>query len=410
MTSDLLTNPPVEAFVWIWLPDAMQPVVCGRLDEGTPVTFTYARSYLARTDAVPVFEPELPLRSGIHEPVDGQRLPLSIDDAMPDAWGRRLVNDRLGAGYAELPELTYLLASGSDRFGALDFQASSTQYVPRIVEEPTLEELTDAARHIEAGEQLSPRLKLVLLRGTSIGGARPKALIQHDGTSMIAKFSSTTDTYPVMQGEYLAMALAGRCGLTIAPVELVQVAGRFVLLVERFDRPGKDRRRRVVSALTVLGLSSFPSGRYATYTALTHKIRSSFANPDATLRELFGRISFNILSGNTDDHGRNHAAFIEDNNLVLTPAYDICPQARSGGRAAQAMAYGADERDARVAPLIASARGYHLDEESAKTIAAEQEHIIRTNWDEVCDEARLTKTQRKVFFGGQFLNPYAFET
>ena len=123
---------------------------------------------------------------------------------------------------------------------------------------------------------------------------------------------------------------------------------RPTLLVERFDRPNQGDawrgRRRVVSALTVVGLNTFPGGRYATYDGLADQIRRSFAEPDATLRELFGRISFNILCGNTDDHGRNHAAFVDERGLELTPAYDICPQARAGTNANQAMAYGREKQ------------------------------------------------------------------
>ncbi len=86
-----MTSEPGVAYVSIWLTGATEPVVCGRLDEGTSIRFTYARSYRERPDAVPVFEPELPLRAGAHDPLDGDRLPLCIDDAMPDSWGRRLI-------------------------------------------------------------------------------------------------------------------------------------------------------------------------------------------------------------------------------------------------------------------------------------------------------------------------------
>jgi serine/threonine-protein kinase HipA len=411
-TSDLLTNPPKELFVWIWLPGATEPVVCGRLDEGKPITFTYARSYRERPDAVPVYPAELPLDgTPPFQPLDGDRMPLCIDDAMPDSWGRRLVNHRLGAGYADLPELTYLLASSSDRIGALDFQESPAEYIPRDTDTPTLGELADASRKLEDGEPLHERLTQALLHGTSIGGARPKALL-HSGTAdMIAKFSSSTDHYPVVQGEYVAMTLARRCGLDVATVELVAVHGRSVLLVERFDRPGGGLRRRVVSALTVLGMNTFPSGRYATYALLADAIRETFDQPDRTLRELFSRISFNILCGNIDDHGRNHAAFVNDAGLALTPAYDICPQARTGGTASQAMAYGRDgQRDARIAPLVDSAGVYHLDRREAQAIIDRQIELIHANWGEVCDMAQMTVTQRDAFMGGQFLNAYAFDT
>ena len=206
------------------------------------------------------------------------------------------------------------------------------------------------------------------------------------------------------------MTLARRCGLDVAPVSLMEVRKRYVLVVERFDRPGGRRRQRVVSALTVLGMNTFPSGRYATYHALADEIRRSFARPDATLRELFGRIAFNILCGNTDDHGRNHAALVFDDGLRLSPAYDICPQARTGTVADQAMAYGpGGERSARLAPLVANAGVYHLNETEARDIVNRQVATIRHAWDEVCDEARLTAEQRSTFLGGQFLNPSIFE-
>ena len=409
MTSDRAT-PPTEAFVWIWLPDAVDPVVCGRLDASNgPTPFTYARSYRERSNAVAVYPAELPLQAGAQFARGGNGLPLCIDDAMPDAWGRRLVNHRLGAGYAELSDLTYLLESGSDRIGALDFQVSAAEYVARDADQPTLDELTEASHRIDTGQALDPRLEMALLRGTSIGGARPKALLD-DGTALIAKFSSTSDTYPVVQGEFVAMTLAARCGLDVAAVRLTSSAGRLIVLVERFDRPGGQQRRRVVSALTILGLDPFPGGRYATYVELANRVRAGFANPDRTLKELFSRIVFNVMCGNTDDHGRNHAAFVDEAGLALTPAYDICPQARTGNSAAQAMAYGPDgQRSSRLEPLIDASHLYHLDRLTARQMVAAFEHTIRTSWNEVCDLAALTEMQRNAFFGGQFLNPFIFE-
>lgn len=410
MTSDPLAA--TEAYVWIWLADATEPVPCGRLVAGNgPTAFTYGRTYRERPDAVAIYDGELPLVAGTHFARDGGDLPLCIDDAMPEAWGRRLVNHRLGAGYAELPSLVYLLESGSDRIGALDFQRSATEYVARESDPPSLDDLAEAAHRIDTGQALDPRLEAALLRGTSIGGARPKALLDDEGRALIAKFSSTSDTYPVVQGEFVAMTLAARCGLHVAPVQLRRSAGRYIVIVERFDRPGGGRRRQIVSALTVLGLAAFPGGRYATYVDLAHRIRAEFDAPDATLRELFGRIAFNVLCGNTDDHGRNHAAFVGTGGLALTPAYDICPQARSGATAAQAMAYGdGGERRSQLAPLVDAARVYHLDRHDARAIVEHQEHVIRSEWDEVCDLAELTAQQRSTFLGGQFLNPYVFET
>lgn len=406
-----MTSEPTTAFVWTWMPDSLDPVVCGRLDDDAGrITFTYARSYRERDDAIALYAPELPLEPGNHTAASGRRLPLCIDDAMPDTWGRRLVNHRLGEPTGDLGELTYLLESGSDRIGALDFQASSDTYVPREIDHANVDDLASASERIETGEPLDPALTAALLRGTSIGGARPKALLDSGDRRLIAKFSSTNDTYPVVQAEFVAMELARRCGIDAAPVELTRAAGRHALLIERFDRTPMGHRRAMVSALTILGLTAFPEGRYATYVDLAHQIRARFSRPDATLRELFARISFNILCGNTDDHGRNHAAFVVPAGLELTPAYDICPQARSGEVASQAMAFGPDgERDARLGALVDAAAGYHLDESAAREIVDHQVEVMRDQWADVCDLARLTAVERDALLGRQFLNPHAFE-
>ena len=115
--------------------------------------------------------------------------------------------------------------------------------------------------------------------------------------------------------------------------------GKDVLVIERFDRVAQGdhwRRRAVVSALTLFELDERMAA-YASYETLAELIRHRFSAPKATLRELFSRMVFNILSGNTDDHARNHAAFWNGSQLSLTPAYDLCPQSRTGQQASQAM-------------------------------------------------------------------------
>ena len=173
----------------------------------------------------------------------------------PDSWGLRLINHRRGELAVEYGDLTYLLDSGSDRIGALDSQTSADSYVPRGVKHTTIEELATASERIESGEPRSAALDAALLRGTSIGGARPKALIDDGDRKLIAKFSSTTDTYPVVQGEFVAMELARRVGINVAPVKLTTAAGRYALLVERFEQR-LTRTARVVSDTTRCGSSS----------------------------------------------------------------------------------------------------------------------------------------------------------
>ncbi len=406
-----MTSEPTTAFVWIWLPQATEPVVCGRVDDdGGRISFTYARSYRERPHAAAIYDQELPLTAGPQFAISGVGLPLCLDDALPDSWGRRLINYRLGATTSEFSEVTYLLESGSDRIGALDFQTSATDYKARFSNHPSLDDLATAAQRIEAGEPLNAALEAALIHGTSVGGARPKALLTDGERRLIAKFSSSADSFPVVQGEFVAMELARRVGLNAAPVTLAKTAGRHALLVERFDRDGVGARRRFVSALTILGLTAFPEGRYATYVDFAHKIRELCIEPDAALRELYGRITFNMLCGNTDDHGRNHACRIEPAGLKLSPAYDICPQARTGRDAHQAMAYAPDgSRASRVGDLAKAAPVYHLDRKEAQAIVDHQVSVIRDQWDDVCDAAELTAMQSNVFLNRQFLNPGVFD-
>lgn len=408
-----------EAFVWFWLPGALEPIVAGKVaEEAGRAGFVYGDSYIDREDAISLYAPELPLRRGTIEPPAELPAPGCILDARPDAWGQRVIMNRLmgeassDADPADLGLISYLLESGSDRFGALDFQASATNYVPREREVATLDELSTAAQRVEEGIPLSPDLDAALLRGSSIGGARPKALVDDGPRRLIAKFSSTTDTYAVVQAEYIAMELARRAGIDVPPVRLTKALGKSVLLVERFDRvPGTTARRAAVSALTILELNEL-AARWASYAELAQVIRERFTDPAATLRELFARITFNVLVGNTDDHARNHAAFWDGEMLTLTPAFDICPQLRSGGEAAQAMIIG-DEADgfklSQVAGCVQRAHLYQLTEVEAHEIVDNQISVIETEWDDVCMRAELPQGERKRLWGRQFLNPYALE-
>lgn len=406
-----------EAYVWVWLPGATEPVVAGRLSvQDKLVVFNYGKSYLGRSEAIPLYLPELPLQSGELPLLKGLTMPGSIRDAAPDAWGRRVIlNRKFGIkgeelDSLELSELTFLLESGSDRIGALDFQLSPTEYKPRGPASSTLEELMASAERVEKGIPLSPELDQAMHHASSIGGARPKALVEDKVVKKVAKFSSSTDIYSVVKAEFIAMRLASLCGINAAPVSLVAASGKDVLLVERFDRVRTAagwERKMMVSALTMLELDELMA-RYASYEDFTHVIRHRFTDATATLRELFSRIVFNILCGNTDDHARNHAAFWDGEALTLTPAYDICPQGRSGQEASQAMLITGENRFSRISTCLEAAHHFLLSEDDAIEIVNAQLCGIGENWPSVCDEASLGPIERNLFWGRQFLNPYAF--
>ena len=407
-----------QAYVWVWLPERIEPVVAGRIfRDRQRLLFNYGRSYLARDDAIPLFLPELPLVTGVITPLPGLSMPSSLRDAAPDAWGRRVILNRLLGRQARngdvdrIDELSYLLESGSDRTGALDFQASPTDYVARSSTAATLEELIRSAERVEAGVPLTPDLDLALHHGSSLGGARPKAFLTDGTTKYVAKFPAIGDVQDVVKAEFVAMRLAGEIGLDVAPVRLVRAQGKDVLLVERFDRiatEGDWTRRAMVSALTLLELDELMA-RYASYEVLAEIVRHRFAAPRETLHELFGRLVFNILCGNTDDHARNHSAFWDGQALTLTPAYDICPQPRSGGEASQAMLIRGNRRDSHLALCVDAAGVFLLDRAQADAIIDRQIAVIAARYDAVCDEAGLSVVVRDLMRGRQFLNPFALQ-
>ena len=416
----MTSNSDQEAFVWIWLPEESEPVVAGRLEaDNGNVLFNYGKSYLGRIGdhkpAIPIYEPELPLKIGVLPLPEGLTMPGCIRDAAPDAWGRRvIINKKLGgkdagADTAELDELTYLLESGSDRIGALDFQRSPTEYVPRVANNVSMEELIESAGRVEKGIPLTLELDQALIQGSSIGGARPKALIQDQGKKYVAKFSSSADLYSVVKAEFIAMRLAALAGLNVAPVKLVKAANKDVLLIERFDRLPKGdswSRKAMVSALTLLGLDGMRA-RYASYETLAEIIRHRFTDPKDTLKELFSRLVFNVLCGNTDDHARNHAAFWNGKELTLTPAYDICPQGRTGNEASQAMLISGNNNLSQLGTCLDAAKNFLLSDDDARAIFGHLTGIIEQHWDAVCQEAELSEVDKKLFWRRQFLNPYS---
>ncbi|MGN0064849.1 MAG: type II toxin-antitoxin system HipA family toxin [Nocardioides sp.] len=434
MTSD--QPAPQRVFVWVWLPGSQVPVVAGAVDELEAtgrLTFTYARSYRARSDAVPLFTPELPLVAGRFDPgrpgtlPDGSRNtywrgspdPQSrsaldvhgcLRDSAPDAWGRRVINlAKARDPEAVLDERTYWLDSNSDRIGALDFQLSPTDYVPRGGS-ASLEELQAMTARVEAGLPVPPDLLAAAGHGTSIGGARPKALLEDADGHHVAKFHSSTDVRPVVQAEAVAMLLAAEAGVEVAPVRVEMHQNRPALLVERFDR-ADGCRRMMVSALTVLGLRE-AEARYASYTMLAEAMMSSgWADGAQQMTELFTRAAVNVAVGNTDDHLRNHAAFFDGHQLRLTPAYDVSPQPRNTSIASHAISFDTGgPRLSRFADLVAAAPAFRLTQAHAREIVDHVVEVVTQGFAAACDAAMLTRAQATMLWGREFLNRSVFYT
>lgn len=400
-----------DVYVWVWLPGETDPIPAGRLRENDPgqFSFDYGRRYLKRGDAVSL-APTLPLSEDTFGPTGSMGLPGAIRDASPDAWGRRVVQYQVtgdrgdDADTGDLDERTYLLRSGSNRFGALDFQTSPQQYIPRSADPAPLAELLDAADTVEDGGELPYELERALLSGTAMGGARPKAVIRDQGREYIAKFTASNDHFPVVGAEAASMFLAEKAGIDVARARVESVLGRSVLLVERFDRTDLGGRILTVSALTMTGLDELQA-RSGSYVDFLDALRVNGA-PGGTAAELYRRIAFNMAISNSDDHLRNHAALWDGRTAVLSPAYDLSPMRRSGETASQAIAY--DRHGSRrnnFAELLTARDLYGLTASEAAGILEQIEHAIRTHWAEAVEFARLTAADRNLLWGRQFLNP-----
>ena len=402
-----------DIHVWRWLDGQTEPVPAGVLREGTAgaLHFSYRSDYLSRPDATSI-APYLPLRQEWFAPAAYMSAPGAIRDAAPDAWGRRVILDKvtgargINADVGLLSERTYLLESGSNRFGSLDFQTSDEVYVERG-STASLGDLHRASEIIQSGAPLTPQLSEALIKGTSIGGARPKAVVtDDDGTQYIAKFSSSTDPMPVVESEAACLYLARHAGIDAPNTKTVKSLGKNAVLVERFDRGPGGTRFQALSALTLLGMSEVEA-RYGSYPDILDTLRAHDAD-DEVGGELFRRVAFNIAISNSDDHLRNHAAFWDGQSLRLTPAYDLSPMMRSGDTASQAIAYGRNgERESSFAGLIETCSAYGMARNNAIESVERVKGSISDNWEDAADFARLSAYDRKLLYGRQIMHPAA---
>ena len=398
-----------EVYIWIWLPNEYKPVVCGKLAaDNSTYRFVYGRSYLQRKNSIALDPFELPLKEGVFSPSYGTMHSV-IRDAAPDAWGRRVLIYKSGGQV--LTEIDYLLQAGRDRIGALDTSLESTS-CPAIQPEvqASLVDLINATDKVETGQPLPESLANALLHGSSVGGARPKSLLTDKNDKWIAKFSSSTDHYPVVRSEYAAMWLAGQCGIKVPVIKLIKKLGKDVLLVKRFDRKlinDQWQRHFLISGLTALQLHE-TEAVLASYPELASFIRRSSMHYPADAHQLFRRMVFNILIGNTDDHARNHAFFWDGLYHSLTPAYDICPMLRAGQSANQAMIVGNSGRESSIRNALSQSEQFALSHSEAQAIQEELLETIQEKWDQAAEHASLSKNESNILKRATILSPACF--
>ena len=309
-----------------------------------------------------------------------------VKDSFPDRWGRLLLDrrERLTARSEGRP--THMLTSYDYLIGIEDFTrmggirykeeggdgylGAGTKYLVPPME--SLRALCDACDEIELAEErneLPERrwLDQLIDPGTSLGGARPKAnVVDSDGKMYVAKFPSKKDLENTELIEHFAHKLAARAGISVAKTRTVRISkDQDLLLSERFDRTADGRRIHFASAMSLLGLedgagSSTGNG----YLDIADFILRNCTNVRENLRELYRRVAFNVMFGNTDDHFRNHGFLLTPKGWTLSPAYDITPGAKSH----QSLLINAYTEESDVNALLSASESYMLERQEAAEI------------------------------------------
>lgn len=365
-----------ELYVYIYLDDDGW-VPCGLIEYEergrlSLSRFRYGTKYLDRPNAIALDPVQLPLNDITFTTRDGFAIFNGIRDAGPDKWGRYLLDKKFAR---PLSELEYIAATGMDRVGALGFadspESGPKTYTPSGFVAPREKHLdlalnAGAVQDIQL-EQDTERLRQYLQYGPSLGGARPKANVIWQGKRYLAKFSLERDERNEPLIEYAAMTLAAKCGLHVPNVDKTEVLGRSVYLTERFDRNG-NTPIPFISGLTITGIHESDYSIWS-YHLLVDAIAKYSSNPTRDLRELFGRMLFNILVYNNDDHPRNFGfVYAGKNRWDLSPLYDVVPTSVRTQTFSLAMIVGTEGKKASIANAISQVERFRLTRNGAQEI------------------------------------------
>lgn len=385
-----------ECFVYLVLPDETEFVTAGRLVREVDqlgraaCRFVYGKSYLGRPNAVPIDPIELKLSTKTYETRSLNGLFGALRDASPDHWGRRIIERQFRTHQPD--ELDYLLHSPDDRAGALGFGLNQAPPAPRrqfnrTLQLESLQAFADAMIRDEVMPQGpdAEQAQALLDGGTSMGGARPKAVVEAEDALWVAKFNRTDDKWNHARVERAMLQLARECGIQAAESRLTIAGDRDVLLVRRFDRERSGsayRRARMLSALTLLRAEDSRQGLAKwSYVRLAEELRRISAEPRTDAHELFRRMCFNALISNTDDHPRNHAVIALGEDWRLSPAYDLVPSMPiSLERRDLALECGDGGRFANAANLLTQASRFLLEPGQGRAIIDEMEQIVNHRW------------------------------
>ena len=310
--------------------------------------------------------------------------------------------DRAAGGRA-LSEFDYLVATGDARVGALAF-GPDLSGPKRIVpweeqnldgENLELKGMLEAVQEVDSADDLPRRHGRFLARGSSLGGARPKASTEYNGKQWIAKFGRADDHFPMCRAEFATMTLAKRAGISAPLLRLEKVLGQDVYLIERFDRiPNGATYRRVpfISGLTITGAHESESSRQS-YRRLAEQLRLFGSDPLTDAKELWQRMVFNILCNNNDDHLRNHGFLWNGKGWRLSPAYDILPYPQVSLDRDLAIGVGRDGRRATLKNALSDIASFGLSRSQAIPMALAMQKILKATWEDTFKSTGFTEAE-----------------
>ena len=369
------------------------------------ILFEYDDAWLNDSDRFSL-EPALAMTRGAFAPPSGLTVFGSIGDSAPDTWGRRLMQraerraaEREGRAIHTLAESDYLLGvSDTTRLGALrfrrvgeeSFQAPDRAGVPALIQLGKLLQITERILRDEATDE---DLQLIFEPGSSIGGARPKAsVIDQHGYLSIAKFPKETDDYSVETWEEIALRLAEQAGIATPKHQLIEVAGKAVLLSRRFDRQDGTR----IPFLSAMAMMSAKDGEQGSYPEIVDSLVQHGAQAKTDARALYRRVVFNVLTSNVDDHLRNHGfLWLGKNGWSLSPAYDLNPMPSDIKARVLTTNISLDEATCSLDLLESAAEYFSLSLAQARAIIKEVA-LVTSRWRNIAKEigARSAEIQR----------------
>ena len=378
--------------------------------------FEYDNDWL-RSAPAQILDPDLGFYSGPQFLSEGKSSFGLFLDSSPDRWGRMLMKRReaISARKEErsaktLYESDFLLGVfDGHRMGALRFKLDpegdylDNDKIRALPPWIKLRDLEYASLQIEdEGDFEDPEylkwLKLLIITGSSLGGARPKSsVIDPNNELWIAKFPSKMDQIDVGAWEMVVHDLAQKSGISVPESRIEKFSSNYhTYLSKRFDRVRPDTRIHFASALTMLGYSdgvSFSEG--ASYLEIAEFLMQFGVNVTEDLEELWKRIVFNICVSNTDDHLRNHGFVLTKEGWELSPAYDMNPVETATGLS---LNISEDENSLDLNLAIEVAEYFRINSRKANEIISHITSVVE-EWRSAANDIGINKTEQEIMSG-----------